>query len=87
MSIHLLKIVGHEITISHWEQESKTLLWAACCLTFFGSFRIGKILPGGNSSKDFETLTWNWVHFTNKNSAIINIRFPKAMRKPQGDLK
>jgi hypothetical protein len=33
----------------------------------------------------FKTLTWDRIIFTNKKSAIINIRLPKAVRKPQGD--
>jgi hypothetical protein len=84
MTFPLLKIVGHEIAESKWTDESKIVVWATCCIAFFGSFRLGEILPGGNPSSP-ETLTWDRVHFTDSGSAIINIRFPKAIKKPQGD--
>jgi hypothetical protein len=85
MSFHLLKILGHEIAICHWDSYTKALYWAACCIAFFGSFRLSEILPAGSSPFCIETLTWDRVTFTNRRSAIINIRFPKAVRKPQGD--
>jgi hypothetical protein len=40
MSFHLLKILGHEIATCHWDSYTKTLYWAACCIAFFGSFRL-----------------------------------------------
>ena len=85
MSFHLLKILGHEIAICHWDSYTKALYWAACCIAFFGSFRLSEILPAGSSPFCIETLTWDRITFTNRRSAIINIRFPKAVRKPQGD--
>jgi hypothetical protein len=48
MAVHHLKILGHEIAISPWKQESKT---------FFGSFCMAEILPCDNSGKKFETVT------------------------------
>jgi hypothetical protein len=84
MTFPLLKILGHEIANSGWSEESKTVVWAACCVAFFGSFRLGEILPGDKTSSH-ETLTWDRVHFSDSGSAIINIRFPKAIKKPQGD--
>ncbi len=85
MSYQLLRILGHEIATSNWKQDSKTVFWSACCLAFFGSFRIAEILPGAYSRDAWETLTWSRIHFTEKNSAIINIRFPKSQERPQGD--
>ncbi len=85
MTFHLLKILGYEIATSHWKQDSKVVCWPASCIAFFGSFRIGEILPGENSKIHFETMTCHRIHFTQKNSAIINIRIPKAVKKTQGD--
>ncbi len=84
MSFPLLKLLGHEIAKSNWPNESKIVVWAACCIAFFSSFRLGQILPD-NKSNSPELLTWDRVHFTDSGSAIINIRFLKANRKPQGD--
>jgi hypothetical protein len=86
MTFPLLKILGHEIANSGWSEESKTVVWAACCVAFFGSFRLGKILPG-NTTKSQETLTWDRVHFSDSGSAIINIRFPKAIKKTTGGFR
>jgi hypothetical protein len=85
MSFQLLKVLGHEIAVCSWQRHTKALYWAACCVAFFGSFRLGEILPAGSSPFCVETLTWDRITFTNRRSAIINIRFPKAVRKPQGD--
>jgi hypothetical protein len=84
MTFPLLKILGHEIAESGWTEESEIVVWAACCVAFFGSFRLSEILPSENPGLP-ETLTWDRIHFTDLGSAIINIRFPKAMKKPQGD--
>jgi hypothetical protein len=84
MTFPLLKILGHEIANSEWTKDSKTVVWAACCVAFFGSFRLGEILPDEKNSPQ-ENLTWDRVHFSDSGSAIINIRFPKAIKKPQGD--
>jgi hypothetical protein len=32
-----------------------------------------------------ETLTWDRVHFTQKNSIVLNIKFPKIIRNHAGD--
>jgi hypothetical protein len=84
MSYPLLKLIGHEIAISHWSNETKTIFWAACCLAFFGSFRLGEILPKNDKTSP-ETLTWSNVSFEKKNSAVINIKFPKIIHNPKGD--
>jgi hypothetical protein len=55
MSYQLLRILGHEIATSNWKQDSKTVFWSACCLAFFGSFRIAEILPGAYSRDARET--------------------------------
>ncbi len=44
MSFHLLKLIGHEIAKSNWDKDKKLVIWTACCIAFFGSFRLGEIL-------------------------------------------
>jgi hypothetical protein len=85
LSFQLLKLVGHEIAKSNWPKDNKLVFWAACCVAFFGSFRLGEILPAEESVSNPENLKWNQVSFTRKNSAIINIRFPKVIRNTKGD--
>ena len=53
MTLEILKIVGHEIAIADWCSDSKRVFWAACCLLFFGSFRVGEIFSV--SKKKFST--------------------------------
>ncbi len=84
MSFPLPKLIGHEIAVSNWNPDNKKVFWAACCTAFFGSFRLGEILPKSEGIEP-ETLTWNRVHFTAKNSAVINIKFPKIIRNHAGD--
>ena len=45
MTLELLKILGHEIAKTDWPENSKQVLWCACTTAFFGSFRLGEILP------------------------------------------
>ncbi len=78
MSFHLLKLIGHEIARSNWDKDRKLVIWTACCVAFFGSFRLGEILPREDSENSWENLKWKQVVFTQKNSVIINIKFPKV---------
>jgi hypothetical protein len=79
MSFQLLKIIGHEIAKSSWSRNNKLVFWAAYCVVFFGSFRLGELLPAEDSASNPENLKWNQVSFTQKKSVIINIRFPKVI--------
>jgi hypothetical protein len=45
MTLPLLKILGHEIAACSWAENSRRVFWTACCVAFFGSFRMGEILP------------------------------------------
>jgi hypothetical protein len=85
MSFHLLKLIGHEIAKSDWDKDRKLVTWTACCVAFFGSFRLGEILPREGSENSWENLKWKQVVFTQKNSVIINIKFPKVFRNNKGD--
>jgi hypothetical protein len=86
MSFHLLKIIGHEIAKSNWDKDKKLVVWSACCVAFFGSFRLGELLPRDGLENSLECLKWNQVTFTQKKSAIVNIKFPKVIRNNKGDL-
>jgi hypothetical protein len=83
MSFPLLKILGHEIASSSWSEVSKRVFWGACCIAFFGSFRMGELLSNNEHSYSAETLTWDCITFTSKNSAVIQVRFPKNNKKGQ----
>ena len=85
MTLPLLKLLGHEIAISNWGENSKQTVWAAFTLAFFGSFRMGEILP--QQEKNFspkDTLLWGDLNFLDKNHILIHIKSPKS-RLPQGE--
>jgi hypothetical protein len=83
MLFPLLKILGHEIASSNWSEVSKRVFWGACCIAFFGSFRMGELLSHDEHSYSAETLTWDCITFTSKNSAVILVRFPKNNKRGQ----
>jgi hypothetical protein len=85
MSFHLLKIIGHEVAKSDRDKDSKLVIWTACCVAFFGSFQLGELLSRDGSENPWECLRWNQVIFTQKKSAIINIKFPKVFQNIKGD--
>ncbi len=85
MTLPLLKILGHEIATSNWSTDSKRVFWSACCVAFFGSFRMCEILSKSESSYSTETLTWDWVNLSVHGIATIQVRFPKSNSKCKSD--
>ena len=84
MTIELLRILGHEISIANWAPDSKRVFWTACCTLFFGSFRIGEILSSSEKSFDPSScLLWGDVKFR-ENSILIHVKMPKVKSK-EGD--
>jgi hypothetical protein len=63
MTLPLLKILGHEIAKSSWSSDSKRVFWSACCLAFFGSFRMCEILMSSEKQFSEEHLSWSRVTF------------------------
>jgi hypothetical protein len=72
LSYPLLKLLGNEIAVSDWSDDSKRIFWTASCLAFFGSFRLGEILSPNESTFGKETLTWEDIQLF-ENHAVINI--------------
>ena len=78
MSLQLLKILGHEISLTKWSKNSKQVLWSACTTAFFGSFRLGEILPSSEKNSNCaDTLLWKDVNFVNKGHIIIHVKVSK----------
>jgi hypothetical protein len=80
MSYPLLKIIGHEIANSNWTTYSKKVFWTACCVAFFGSFRMGELLSQEETTYNTETLSWDCVKFMSSDSAVVQIKFPKSSK-------
>ena len=85
MNLHTLKLLGHEIAISNWEENSKQTVWSAFTLAFFGSFRMGEILSQSESSFSPKyTLLWEDVKFISSSHILVHIKTPKS-RLPYGE--
>ena len=85
MSLPLLKILGNEIAKLNWNENSKQVVWSAFTLSFFGSFRMGEILPQQeNTFSPLDTLLWSDVKFLENNHILVHVKTPKS-RLPQGE--
>ena len=45
MTLALLRVLGHELSISGWSENSKQVIWGAFTLAFFESFSWEKVTP------------------------------------------
>lgn len=82
MTVPLLRLLGHSISKTNWDDLSKQLIWTACTVAFFGSFRMGELLC--SSEKGFnpnDTLMWSDVKFVNDNHILIHVKCPKSKSK------
>jgi hypothetical protein len=80
----LLRLLGNEVARSNWSEDSKRTFWTACCLAYFGSFRLGEIISPGGAECSQETLTWEKIQIFD-NHAVIHIPVPKSIRSKRGD--
>lgn len=79
MTLPLLKLLGHQIAICDWSNDSKLVVWTACLTAFFGAFRFGEILA--KYPNDFckeETLLWNDVKVRSDNSILVHVKIDKV---------
>jgi hypothetical protein len=84
MTLPLLKLLGHALATCDWSPNSVQVFWACCLLLFFGSLRIGEVLPPSSFKfNPFETLLWEDLIFR-KDSILVHVKIPKS-RNPQGD--
>ncbi len=49
MTLPLLEIIGHEIANENWSNKSKSVVWTALLVGFWGSFRFGELLSKDKS--------------------------------------
>ena len=78
MTLPLLEIIGHEIANENWCDKSKSVVWTALLVGFWGSFRFGELLS--KDEKIFhekETLLWSDIKFVECDSVIIHNKIPK----------
>jgi hypothetical protein len=82
MTLPLLKILGNQIAVTDWSDTSKQIVWTAAVLAFFGSMRMGELLPSHktNFCPD-DTLLWSDVKKMNDKHFLIHIKTPKNKTK------
>ena len=84
MTFPLLKLLGHQIAKSSWEDNSKQVFWAAATLAFYGSFRFGELL-GAERGRYNPSEILLWSDLTFKNDALtVRVKIPKS-KDPQGE--
>lgn len=81
MTLPLLKLLAHQIAISDWKIDSKRVFWSACSVAFFGSCRMGELLPSSHDFNPLETLMWSDIKFRDEDSIIMHIKLDKAKNK------
>ena len=85
MTLELLKILGHEIAKTNWPENSKQVIWCACTTAFFGSFRLGEILPNSEyNSHPSDTLLWKDINVISSEHVLIHVKVSKS-RSKHGD--
>jgi len=79
MSLPLLKILGHEISKTDWSSNSKQVFWTACTLAFFGSFRMGELLPQKAKNNCLEdTLLWKDIKLYDDDHILVHVKTSKC---------
>ena len=85
MTLELLKILGHEIAKTDWPGNSKQVLWCACTTAFFGSFRLGEILPKSEyNAHPSDTLLWKDINVISSDHVLIHVKVTKSRSKQGG---
>jgi len=80
-SLPLLKILGNNIAKSDWHPFSKQTIWVVALLAFFGSCRIGELLPISWKNFDVKSnLTWKDV-IVKEDCIQIHVKSPKTKTK------
>ena len=70
--------------LTDWSTNSKKVVWAACVLAFFGSFRLGETLAKEMEIfNPLETLLRSNINSTSEKSVIIHVKID-INRTPQG---
>ncbi len=85
MTLPLLKVIGHELSLLPWSNLSKSVTWTAMLCAFYGSFRFGELLSKNSYTfNESESLLWCDIKFVDNNSVIIHNKIPKT-RNPNGE--
>ena len=86
MSFSCLQLFGHGLSLQGYNDFDTQIIWTACTLAFWGSFRMSEILASGEQPhQTCNAITWQKVFKPNSNQLTIAIKFPKAMKHGSSD--
>ena len=63
MSFSALKVLGNMILDLDWPKNDRIVVWTACLVCFWGSFRMGEILSATARTPSFHALLWDAISF------------------------
>ncbi len=79
VTLKLLRILGRLIKEANWSEISKRVVWAVCTTAYWGSFRLGELLPGDTKHFDrFSALLGKDVRWEGE-ELKFTIRSPKVV--------
>lgn len=82
MTLPLLIILGNQIEKTDWLPSSKQIIWTAAVIAFFGSTRMGELLPSHKTNFCPEdTLLWSDVKKLQEGNYLIHVKIPKNKTK------
>ena len=83
MTLPLLRLFGHELCRANdWSANSKSVVWTASLVGFFGSFRFAELLSKDEEKfNPYETLLWSDVSLLSDGSAKILNKIPKTRKR------
>ena len=81
MSFECLQLLGHALLQQGLNDFDTLVVWAACLLGYWGSFRMGEIIPSGNlPHQQCTALKWGRVLQPEANKLTISVKFPKTVK-------
>ena len=79
MSIDMLKVLGHRVSMLDWSTHSKQTFWTACTVSFYTSCRMGELLCENEWVYCKDTVrTWRNVKQTDDNEWIVYVPYVKT---------
>ena len=77
---------GHGLVTQGFSEFDTQIIWSACVLAFWGSFRMSELLPSGQKPhQTCNALTWGKVFKPQSKQITISIKFPKSMKDGKAD--
>ena len=79
VTINIMRFIKNAIQSSISNAFDQSMLWAACCLAFFGFLRSSEFTsPSSNSFSSSQTLLRSDIDFDSRNSLCIRINMSKV---------